>query len=441
MPSASRSLWMLTFQTPPNVPAGAASCMVCSSLSVLFVFLILHNPVDVLLVGGGHALLPTLARAADWVQAGHRVTLIDPHRYLYYSGMVPEYLGGVYQQEEVRIDLTQVAAQAGVDHVQERAATLDPDAQTVTLASGTTLPYDVVALDVGGVNPHRPDGAIPTKPITSVEGLEQQVKTFLRRPGLSLSLAIVGGGAAGIEIALNLLGRCYAAGRMEDVVLTIIEAHDTILPRFPRGMQQYVTDQLRQRGATVHTNTRVTRLENGHLFTDDGVRHEADPVLWATGSVGPDVLRTSGLATDDQGFLQTEPTLRSPEHPRVFAGGDCATVRGLEHLAKVGVHALKHGDVLRTNLDRTLLHLSSAGTPPSADALTTFRPYPAAPLILSTGTAEGLWTAGDRWLRGRPVLRLKHWIDRRWIRTYVPAWHGASWVDLQRPDAPTERRA
>lgn len=392
---------------------------------------------NVVLIGGGHALLPTLAQAGAWTRAGHRVTLVDPHRYLYYSGMVPEYLGGVYRRNEVRIDLTAHAEAGGVRHVVDRAATLDPDAQTVTLSSGKQLLYDVVALDVGGVNPHRPEGAIPTKPITSVEHLEQQMQTFLHTPGSTLRVAIVGGGAAGSEIALNLLGRVHAAGRAPDMALTVVEASDDLLPRFPRGMRRYVARQLRQRGATVHTQVRVSKLDDQHLHTNDGEQIEADVVLWATGSVGPNVLRTSGLPTDDRGFLKVDRTLRSLHAPRVFAGGDCATVRGLEHLAKVGVHALKHGSVVHANLNRTLRHLSSHGTPPPSDALRTFRPYPAAPLILSTGTPEGLWTMEDHWLRGTPLLRLKHWVDRRWIRNYAPVWADASWTDLQRPDAPT----
>jgi hypothetical protein len=49
-----------------------------------------------------------------------------------------------------------------------------------------------------------------------------------------------------------------------------------------------------------------------------------------------------------------------------------------------------------------------------------------APLILSTGTRDGIWTADDIWMRGRPLLRLKHAIDRRWIRPYNGAFRNSS---------------
>jgi hypothetical protein len=80
--------------------------------------------------------------------------------------------------------------------------------------------------------------------------------------------------------------------------------------------------------------------------------------------------------------------------------------------------------VLRRNLDRSLRQIRLEGKPAGRDSLTAFRPYPATPLILSTGIPEGIWTAGSVWWSGASALRLKHWIDRRWMQTYNPAWDG-----------------
>jgi len=60
-----------------------------------------------------------------------------------------------------------------------------------------------------------------------------------------------------------------------------------------------------------------------------------------------------------------------------------------------------------------------------------FRPYPVAPLILSTGTRDGLWTAGSFWAAHPWLLRLKHAIDRQWVRQYAPVqWGDTGWRDL-----------
>jgi selenide,water dikinase len=401
-----------------------------------------HTP-HLVLLGGGHAMLPSLRRAREWTGADVEVTLIDPQRWLYYSGMVPEYLGGVYETDDIRIDLTRLADAAGVTFVQEQATALDPDARTVTTESGTAISFDVLGIDVGGVNPAVPDGAVASKPIYRIGDLEPPLRRTLSDPTASLRLVVVGGGAAGTEVALNLTGRFRGAGRGADLSLTLVEQADQLLPGFPAGLRTYAAGLLRDRGATLRTGTSVASVASD----DDGATVQvkaaggstdalaADVVLWATGTVGPAFLADSGLSTDDRGFLHVTRRLRTPSHPRIFAAGDCATIPDA-NLAKVGVHAVKQGPDLRANLDRTLHALQNRGSPPDASALTAFRPYPATPLILSTGQRTGLWTAGSFWAAHSTLLRLKHWIDRRWIQTYAPEqWGDAGWGRLMGAEA------
>jgi selenide,water dikinase len=239
-------------------------------------------------------------------------------------------------------------------------------------------------------------------------------------------------------------GRFRGAGRLGDLDLTVVEQADTLLPGFPSGLQAYAADRLRRRGATIRRGTTVEAVrrdgDRSVVDTSDAPL-TADAVLWATGTVGPSFLRESGLATDDRGFLYVGPTLRVPTHPRVFAAGDCATLLH-RSLAKVGVHAVKQGADLRANLDRTVRRLDREGTLPPATALTAFRPYPVAPLILSTGAPAGLWTAGPLWAAHPWLLRLKHAIDRRWIRDYAPEqWGGAGWRTLLGAEAASSRES
>ncbi len=380
-------------------------------------------------------MLPSLAHADEWTAAGIDVTLVDPQRHLYYSGMVPEYLGGVYEEDEMRIDLGRMARAAGVTHVQARAQSIDPTAQAVATESEGAIPYDVLSVDVGSANPAVPAPAIATKPIARIRPLATRIQNTLDTPSASLRLIVVGGGAAGTEVALNVTGRFLGAGRRGDLDLTVIEQADRLLPTFPSGMSADAAKRLCRRGARVQTGTTVTAVEategEGALVqTNTAADAKADAVLWATGTAGPPLLRESPLPTDARGFLQTARSLQVEAHPRIFAAGDCAALDGLD-LAKVGVHAVKQGPTLRANLDRTLRALADGHAAPRPGDLTTFRAYPLTPLILSTGTPVGLWTAGPLWAAHRWFLRLKHWVDRRWIRPYAPEqWGDASWRDF-----------
>jgi selenide,water dikinase len=395
------------------------------------------DPTRLVLLGGGHAMLPSLARAHEWTEAGVEVTLIDPQRWLYYSGMVPEYLGGVYALDEIRIDLRRLAHRGGATHVAAQATEIDAAARVVRTEDGGEYAYDLLGVDVGGVNPAVPEAAVGTKPIYRIRALAPRLEHVLDTPGARLALTVVGGGAAGVEVALNVTGRFAGAGRGGDLDLTLVEQSAQVLPGFPDGMRTYAAQLLRERGARIRTKTTVdavdavgdgarVKMASGR---DGGATMDVDAVLWATGAVGAPLLRESGLSTDERGFLHVGPSLRTPTHPRIFAAGDCATIPGLD-LDKVGVHAVKQGPLLRRNLERSVRGLARGAVPSESD-LAAFRPYPVAPLLLSTGAQEAVWTAGPLWVAHSGLLRLKHWIDRRWIRTYAPAaWGQASWSRL-----------
>ena len=128
----------------------------------------------VLVVGGGHASLPLLANARELRPSGHEVTLISDCDRLWYSGMTPEYLGGVYTHADVTIDLGAICEREGVRFVPEPAVHLDPEARFVETASGSRIPYDVLATisnriinEVRGVN--RVVYDISSKPPATIE--------------------------------------------------------------------------------------------------------------------------------------------------------------------------------------------------------------------------------------------------------------------------------
>ncbi len=365
-------------------------------------------------------MLPLVTHAGEWVRRGVTVTLLDEHPTLFYSGMVPEHLGGVYAADEVQIDLGRLCEASGAAFRQERVVeVLDRGVRT---ASGEAVRCDLAVFDVGAVNPgrERAGEAVLTKPLHHIEALERFVRETLSGSGETRDLVIVGGGAAGVEVALNLSARATAV-QPSALRVTVLEPSDALLSGFPAGMQADVQRRLDARGVKIHLGTTVETAESGTVRLGDGRRLRADRVLWATGSAGPPLFAEAGLPVDERGFLRVADTMQCPAAPWLFAAGDGATLDGHADLEKIGVHAVKQGPVLRANVGRALDALRAGCSLGDVD-LNPFRPYPVAPLILSTGEPTGLIAAGGLWARGGPVLRLKHWVDRRWMRQYHPLW-------------------
>ena len=369
-------------------------------------------------------MLPLLKHARTWTRHGIEVTLVDEWDAMYYSGMVPEHLGGVYTTEQVTIDLRRLCADAGVTFRRARVGALSLDPPGVITDEGEEIACDLAVFDIGGVNPHRERAgdAVLTKPLHHVEALEAFVRSALAAPEGMQYLVVVGGGAAGVEVLLNLTARARAV-RPDALRFTLVEPTDALLPGFPSGLQEDVRQRLEQRGVTLLLSTRADSAEAGCVKLRDGARLSADCVLWATGTTGPPLFRAAGLPVDPEGFLRVADTMQCPSATWLFAAGDCATLAGHPALKKIGVHAVKQGPTLRANVDAALDALRAGQALTDAD-LRPFTPYPIAPLVLSTGEPTGLWASGRLWLRGGPVLRLKHFVDRRWMGTYSPHWRG-----------------
>lgn len=382
----------------------------------------------VLVVGGGHASLPLLANARSFRERGHEVALVSDCDRLWYSGMTPEHLGAVYTRDDVTIDLAAICEREGVRWIPEAAAHLDPEARFVETVSGGREPYDVCAVDVGATNPaaQRAPEAVRTKPLHRIAALTAFLAEVVAGEEARM-LVIVGGGAAGVEVALNLTARPDLDGRL---LVTIVEPGDGLLGSFPGRARRWAERTLRERGVTIRLGAEVEAVEGQEVRLSDATTLTADRVLWATGSVGHPWLASS-LDADDRGFVHVTCSLQARRYPRVFVAGDAALVQDHENLARVGVHAVKQGPTLADNV-RTMADALERDEEAHSVALSEWRPYPAAPLILSTGVRDGLLVVGPLAVRGAWALALKHRVDRAWIEPFLttePSWD--SRIDLR----------
>lgn len=377
---------------------------------------------DLVLVGGGHSNIEVLRRLAMRPVSGARVTLISEHATSTYSGMLPGHVAGHYGADEIRIDLRKLAAAADARFFRARVVGLDPDERRLRLDGRPEVAYDLLSLNVGSTPntrdvPGAADHAVPVKPIEGF--LDRWSKAFeeiqakAEAGSSSPKIGVVGGGAAGVEIALALRQRRAGGARAR---LALIEAGPEILPGIGNRARRELTTRIKAAGIDLHTGRAVASVDQTGVTLVDNTRLEFDMTVWATGASAPSWLAETGLATEVGGFLAVDADLRSISHGTVFAAGDAAAIRGTS-LPRSGVYAVRQGVVLADNLRRELL-----GRPTRP-----FKPQRRFLRLIATGPRHAVATRGGLAISGNWAWRWKDWIDRRFMTRYValPAMEGA----------------
>jgi selenide,water dikinase len=366
---------------------------------------------DIVLVGGGHSHVGVLRHFAMHPPAGVRITLICRDTHTPYSGMLPGYIAGHYSFDEVHIDLRRLCDFAGARFIRDEVTGLDRATQRVLCRSRPSLAYDRVSINIGstphmGSIPGARDHAVPVKPIHRFDEHWRDLLTRLAQHQGPFHLAVVGGGAGGVELLLAMQHRLQSDSRHRDLRFALFQAGDDILPGHNPRVRRYFRQLLARRGIDLHTGERITRVKPNYLYAGDR-SFPADAVLWVTQAGGADWLRDTDLPLDAAGFIRVNEYLHSPADEHVFAAGDIATMTHAPR-AKAGVFAVRQAGPLARNLMRSL-----AGRP-----LKSWWPQKQFLALISTGDRFAVASRGPFSLRGHWMWRWKDHIDRRFMALY-----------------------
>lgn len=241
------------------------------------------------------------------------MTLIAPENRFLHRVRQHETAAG---RPEHRPAVAEVLRGRGVRHVQARVTRLDPTARKVFLDNGDAVAYDTLVYALGSRTAwHGVPGAAK-----HAYGAERagEIAGRLRtadRPG---TVAVVGGGATGIELAAELAEahpgwkvRVLAAGQVGGW--------------FSAKGRGHVHAVLRGLGAEIHEHHTVTAVDAGGLDTTAG-RIPADLVVWAAAMEPHPLAAEAGLTVNPAGQVVVDDHLRSVSHPEVYAIGDAAEV-------------------------------------------------------------------------------------------------------------------
>ncbi len=236
-----------------------------------------------------------------------------------------------------------------------------------------------------------------------IEVFLQHWQAVLSRGGRqALAWVVVGGGAAGVELALALQYRLGAQSRV-----SLVTGGGPVLAFYPAAVRWLGRRALKRRGVAVSEQT-CRQVSADSVTLGSGERLACDVAVLAIGGAGPSWLANSGLALDARGFIATGATLQSTSHAEVFAAGDVAT-RTDAPRPRSGVYAVRAGPPLALNLRRFI----------AGDPLQGYLPQRRSLNLLACGEQRAIVAWGSLAAEGRWAWRWKDRIDRRFVGAFT----------------------
>ena len=364
------------------------------------------------LLGGGHSHVEVLRRFGTDPIPGTDLVLVSPYPDSPYSGMLPGWIAGHYTRDDCHIDLIRLTRFANCRFVRSACNGINPEARLVFCENGTTLPYDVVSVDTGARSPAfdtpgAPEHALAVKPVEHFVPVWEEMCSRAERGQVPRRIAVVGGGAAGVEMLLAMQFRLRRLAPVSEISFELISDTPKLLLTHNSKVRTIFMHVLERRGVALRLGRAVERVDRGKLRLHGDGCVEADAIVWATGASAPLWPRSVGLATDERGFMMVNERLQSVSHPQVFASGDIAGVEAHPR-PKSGVYAVRAGPPLADNLRRTLC----------GESLVEWKPQKEALALISTGDRYAVASRGNLAMEGKWVWQWKDWIDRRFVKRY-----------------------
>lgn len=360
------------------------------------------------LAGGGHAHMVTLAQLNEFVTKGCDVTVIGPAEHHYYSGMGPGMLGKTYSPEEIRFATRYVVEKMGGRFVLGKVVKIDPEGQFVHLDSGDPVPYDVLSCNLGSQVPEDiiTDGLEDiylVKPIERLLAAQKRILEIGSRK--NITIGIIGGGPSSVEISGNIWRLTREPG-MQPASIKILTSK-TLMPHHPAGVRKKALTSLKQRGIEVLEDCDISEIKTGSVTEDSGRRHELDIIFVAVGVKPTKVFALSGIPVGPDGGMRVNRYLQSTEYSNIFGGGDCIYFED-SPLDKVGVYAVRQNPIIFHNLMATL----------EGGELKSFEPGGEYLLIFNLGDGTGIFHKWWIQFGGPLAFKFKDYLDRKFMREF-----------------------
>lgn len=273
------------------------------------------------------------------------VTVVDRHNFQTFLPLLYQVSTAGLAADHVVHPVRGALRGTGIKFRMGSPISVDHKNKTVKLDSSEVLEFDhlIVALgsattDFGipGVSEHGLGMKSVNEAITIRAEVMRRFEDLCRfEDDTRLSIAVVGGGPTGVEMAGALAelkrgplhnDQAHAAEHMD---IYLIEAGPRILPMLSEKLSARAQRDLEKLGVSVRTQTAVKEIKSRSIVVKDGDPIPAEVTIWAAGVKGEPTAELLNLPLVNS-RIDVEQTLRVKHYPHVWAIGDISGAKGAD---------------------------------------------------------------------------------------------------------------
>ncbi len=279
---------------------------------------------------GGLGAAKALAKKAD-------VTVVDRHNFQTFLPLLYQVSTAGLAADHVVHPVRGALRKTGIKFRMGSPISVDHKNRTVKLDSSEVLEFDhlIVALGsatadfgVPGVVEHGLGMKSVNEAITIRAEVMRRFEDLARfEDDTPLSIAVVGGGPTGVEMAGALAElkrgplKNDLASAAEHIDIYLIEAGPRILPMFSEKLSARAESDLHKLGVFVKTNTAVREIQSRKIILKEGEPIPAEVTIWAAGVKGEPTAGLLNLPIVGS-RIDTDENLEVNHYPNIWAIGD-----------------------------------------------------------------------------------------------------------------------
>ncbi|HEY9755379.1 MAG TPA: FAD-dependent oxidoreductase [Oculatellaceae cyanobacterium] len=305
-------------------------------------------PLTIVILGGGFAGIKCAKTLSKLLQGSpHKIVVFNRENHMVFHPLLAEVASAAVQPQDVGAPLRQLLKDA--ECRTEEVLGIDLEEQTVEYEAHNgerrLMKYHQLVVACGSesnmaVVPGMGDHAFGLKTIGDALALQSHIMEQLEKAEVCeditqkqryLSFVVVGGGFSGVEVAGEINGlvrrslKFFKHISREDVRVTIVHSRDRLLPEVSPSLGDFALRKMRQSGLQILLNVQVIRATSQGVVLKDGKHISAGTIVCTIGtSIAPIVQRMA--AAKERGRLVVNADMSLPEHPNVWAIGDCANI-------------------------------------------------------------------------------------------------------------------